>query len=169
MHCKGFLETWLTFEVPTPLIPLLFSVVLCVCLLVVQGKIRLWEVRGKSITQVSLCYILKHLEDRKAWPVLIYYTWCDIILIFKLHRRTRLTPRSSIHSLKIRMTSHPCNKYEQIMLSYLLSVKFISIMFFSKTIDPEQFELLLRLQIFEKLWSFVIQVTKVSKQTLRGQ
>ena len=123
MHCKGFLETWLTFEVPTPMIPLLFSVVLCVCLLVVQGKIRLWEVRGKSITQVSLCYILKHLEDRKAWPVLIYYTWCDIILIFKLPRRTRLTPRSSIHSLKIRMTSHPCNKYEQIMLSYLLSVK----------------------------------------------
>ena len=33
-----------------------------------------------------------------------------------------LMPRSSIHSLKIRMTSHPCNKYEQIMLSYLLSV-----------------------------------------------
>ena len=125
MHCKGFLETWLTFEVPTFLIPLLFSVVLCVCLLVVEGKIRLWEVRGKSITQVSLCYILKHLEDRKAWHVLIYYTWCDIILIFKLHRRTRLTPRSSIHSLKIRMTSHPCNKYEQIMLSYLLSVKYM--------------------------------------------
>ena len=124
MHCKGFLETWLTFEVPTPLIPLLFSVVLCVCLLVVQGKIRLWEVREKSITRVSLCYILKHLEDRKAWPVLIYYTWCDFILIFKLHRRTRLTPRSSIHSLKIRMTSHPCNKYEQIMLSYLLIVKY---------------------------------------------
>ena len=122
MYCKGFPETWLTFEVPTPLIPLLFSVILCVCLLVVQGKIRLWEVRGKSVTRVSLCYILKHLEDRKAWPVLIYYTWCDIILIFKLHRRTRLSPRSSIHSLKIRMTSHPCNKYEQIMLSYLLSV-----------------------------------------------
>ena len=37
-------------------------------------------------------------------------------------RRTRLTPRSSMHSLKIRMTSHPCNKYEQIMLSCLLSV-----------------------------------------------
>ena len=31
--------------------------------------------------QVSVCYILKHLEDRKA-------SWCDIILIFKLHRRT---------------------------------------------------------------------------------
>ena len=29
----------------------------------------------------------------------------------------------SIHSLKNRMTSHRCNKYEQIMLSYLLSVK----------------------------------------------
>ena len=43
---------------------------------------------------------------------------------FQLHRRTRLTPRSSIHSLKIRMTSHSCNKYEQIMLSYLLSVNY---------------------------------------------
>ena len=51
--------------------------------------------------QVSVCYILKHLEDRKA----------------------RLMPRSSIHSLKIRMTSYPCNKYEQITLSYLLSLK----------------------------------------------
>ena len=72
--------------------------------------------------QVKVSYILKHLEDRKALSVHIYYTWCDIILIFKLHRRTRLTPRSSIHSLKIRMTSHPCNKYEQITLPYLLSV-----------------------------------------------
>ena len=66
--------------------------------------------------QVSVCYILKHLEGRKALSVHTYYTWCDIILIFKLHRRTRLTPRSSTesstHSLKIRMTSHPCNKYD---------------------------------------------------------
>ena len=53
-----------------------------------------------------------------------YYTWCDIILIFKLHRRTRLTPGSSIHSLKIRMTSHPCNEYEHTTLSNLLSVKY---------------------------------------------
>ena len=73
--------------------------------------------------QVDVCYILKHLEDRKALSVHIYYTWCDIILIFKLHRRPRLTPRASIHSLKIRMTSHPCNKCEHITLSYLLSVK----------------------------------------------
>ena len=88
------------------------------------------------LIQVSSCYILKHFEDRKAWYVHIYYTWSDIILIFKLHRRTRLMPRSSVHScLKIRMTSHPCNKYEhtipscllsikQIALSYLLSVKY---------------------------------------------
>ena len=47
--------------------------------------------------------------------------WCDIFLIFKL----RCTPRSSVHSLKIRMTSHPCNKYQQITLSYLLSVKYL--------------------------------------------
>ena len=77
----------------------------------------------KLLIQVSLCYILKDLEDRKAWYVHIYYTWYDI-LIFKLHRRTRLTPRSSIHSLKIRMTSHPCTKYEHTMVSYLLSVKY---------------------------------------------
>ena len=76
------------------------------------------------LIQVSLCYILKHLEDMKEWYVHIYYTWCDIILIFKLHRRIRLTPRSSTHSLKIRMTSHPCNKYEHTTLSYLLSVNY---------------------------------------------
>ena len=70
----------------------------------------------------NVCCILKHLEDRKALSVHIYYTWCDIILIFKLHKRTRLTPRFSIHSLKLRMTSHPCDKSEQITLSYLLSV-----------------------------------------------
>ena len=76
------------------------------------------------LIQGSLCYFPKDLEDRKAWYVYIYYTWCDIVLIFKLHRRTRLTPRSSIHSLKIRITSHPCNKYEHTTLSYLLSVKY---------------------------------------------
>ena len=75
------------------------------------------------LIQVSLCYILKHLEDRKAWYVHIYYTWCDIILIFKLHRRTQLTPpRSPIRSLKIRMMLHPCNKSEHTTLSYILSV-----------------------------------------------
>ena len=30
-----------------------------------------------------------------------------------------------LYSLKIQMTSHPCNKYEQIMLSYLPSVNYI--------------------------------------------
>ena len=70
--------------------------------------------------QVNVCYILKHLEAGKALSVHIYYTRCDIILIFKLRRRTWFTPRSSIHSFKIRMTSHPCNKYEQITLFYFL-------------------------------------------------
>ena len=74
--------------------------------------------------QVNVCYILKHLDDRKALSAHIYYTWCDIILIFNMHRRTRLTPRSSIHSLKIRMTSHLYNKYEKITLSYFLSVNY---------------------------------------------
>ena len=67
------------------------------------------------LIQVSLCYILKHLEDRKAWHVHIYYT-------YTLHLTPQLTPRSSIHSLKIRLTSHPCNKYEHTTLSYLLSI-----------------------------------------------
>ena len=35
--------------------------------------------------------------------------------------------RSSIHSLRIRMTSYPCNKYEQITPSYLLSVNYCSL------------------------------------------
>ena len=77
----------------------------------------------------------KHLGDRKALSVHIYYIWCDIILIFKLHRRTRRIPRSSTHSLKIRMTSHPCNKYGQITLSYLLSVKDIFCWIFYKNRD----------------------------------
>ena len=42
-------------------------------------------------------------EDRKALSVHIYYTWRDLI----------------------RMTSHLCNKYEQIMLSYLPSVNYL--------------------------------------------
>ena len=73
--------------------------------------------------QVNVCYILKDLEDRKTLTVHIYCTWCDIILILKLPRRTGLTSLSSTYSLKIQMTSHPCNKYEHIMLSCLLSVK----------------------------------------------
>ena len=35
----------------------------------------------------------------------------------KRERQGRLTPRSSVHSLKIRMTSHPCNKYEAFLFS----------------------------------------------------
>ena len=50
--------------------------------------------------QVNVCYILKHLEDRKALSVHVCNTWCDIILIFKHHRRTRLAPRSSIHKFE---------------------------------------------------------------------
>ena len=53
------------------------------------------------VIQVSVCYIVKHLEDREGLSVHICFTWCDIILISKLHRRARITPLSSIHSLKI--------------------------------------------------------------------
>ena len=70
--------------------------------------------------QVNVCYILKHLEDRKVLSVHIYYTWCDIILIFKLHKRTRLMPRSSMHSLKLlsvnlktEMTSDPSSYHKE--------------------------------------------------------
>ena len=37
------------------------------------------ERENQSDIQVSLCYILKHLEDRKVGSVPVYYTWCDII------------------------------------------------------------------------------------------
>ena len=127
MHRKGFPTTWLTFEALRSFVPLLFSFVISVCLTVVKAKSdsRRCE-KHMLLIQASLCYILKHIEERKTWAVHIYYTWCDVILIFKLQRRTRLTPRSSIHSLKIRLTSHPCNKYEYTTLSYLLSVNSIS-------------------------------------------
>ena len=137
MHCKSFHETWLTFEMPTSIILLLFSVVICLsngasnsmifenattCALVYvyqllkENKILLGE-ENLLVIQFSVCYILKQLEDRKAWSVHIYY----ILLIFKVHRRTRPMPRFSIHRLKIRTTSHPWN--EQITLSYLLKIK----------------------------------------------
>ena len=38
MHCKGFLETWLTFEVPTSFINLLFSVVICLVLCIFVSR-----------------------------------------------------------------------------------------------------------------------------------
>ena len=48
----------------------------------------------------------------------------DVILILKLHRRTQLR-FVLLYSLRIRMTSCPCNKYEQITPSYLLSVNYV--------------------------------------------
>ena len=51
-------------------------------------------------------------ESLDDYDLKVIYTCC----------KTVNTPRSSIHSLKIRMTSHPCNKYEQKTLPYLLSV-----------------------------------------------
>ena len=89
------------------------------------------------VIQVSLCYILKQLEDKKALSVHIYYTCCDVILISKcteeLGERGELGLRLVlIHSLKIRVTSRPCNKYEQITLSYLLNAEESDIL---RTID----------------------------------
>ena len=37
-----------------------------------------------------VCYILKQLKDKKARSVHIYLHGFDVILIVKLHRRTRL-------------------------------------------------------------------------------
>ena len=127
MHCKGFLETW-HFVWSTKIFHSFAVFFRHLCMFTSNSsKVGVQVVRGIHAKflyiQLSLCHILKHLEDKKAWDVHIYYTWCDIILIFKLHRRTPLMPRSFIHSLKIRMTSHPCYIYEHTTLSYLLSVK----------------------------------------------
>ena len=42
----------------------------------------------------------------------------DVNILF--HAGFSASLRSSIHSLRIRMMSYPCNKYEQITPSYLL-------------------------------------------------
>ena len=44
--------------------------------------------------------------------------------------------RSSVHSLRIRMTSYPCNKYEQITPSNLLSAKYIVLSLHLSTFWP---------------------------------
>ena len=54
------------FEVPTSFIPLLFSVVICVCLSVVQGKSDSGRSKENLLVTQVMSYILKHLEDRKA-------------------------------------------------------------------------------------------------------
>ena len=103
MHCKGFLET-------VNCQPLLFLF----CFLSSSAYVyQHFKAKSNLVRKICLLSRLMYVA------VHIYYTWCDIILIFKLYRKTRLTHRSSLHSLKIRMTSHLCNKYEQITLSYL--------------------------------------------------
>ena len=76
-----------------------------------------------------MCYILKHLKDKKLWSVHVYY-----MLWRHSHSQTAqknsASLRSSIHSSRIRMTSYPCNKYEQITPSYLLSVNWLSVLNF---------------------------------------
>ena len=74
-------------------------------------KRPVWEDKGKHIALSQLISKMHHdcimngsclyhvtfeawmkttLEDRKLLSVHIYYTWCDIVLILKLHRRTLL-------------------------------------------------------------------------------
>ena len=75
--------------------------------------------------QVNVCCILKHLEVRKALSVHIYYTWCDIILIFKLHRRTRLTPRSSIGGLHVTSSKRDNANYDRFVPNFDMANKTI--------------------------------------------
>ena len=67
MHCKGFLETWLTFALRS-FIPWLFSFVICVCLPAVQSKVRLGEARG-----IHASYSGKFL----LYYTLFFYTQID--------------------------------------------------------------------------------------------
>ena len=81
MHCKGFLET----------ISILLSFpVFCHHLRMFTSLSRQNETLGGEenifAIHANVCYILKHLEDTKALSAHTYYTRCDIILIFKLHR-----------------------------------------------------------------------------------
>ena len=122
LYCKGFLETWLTFETLRWSIPLLFSFVIYECLPAVKPKSdsRRWEIRIHASYSGKLMLYSKTLRRSESviCSYLLRLVWHHSH--FKLHR---LTPRSSIHSLKIQMTSHSCNKYEHTLLSYLLSVK----------------------------------------------
>ena len=68
IHCKGFLERWLTFEALRYLSFALF----CHNLRMFTSSSR--YIKSDSgrceenllVIEISLCYILKHLEDRKA-------------------------------------------------------------------------------------------------------
>ena len=68
-----------------------------------------------------MCYILKHLKDKKLRSVHICYT---VMTLFSFSNCTEELNclGSSKHSLRMRMMSYSCYKYEQIMPSYLLSV-----------------------------------------------
>ena len=59
-------------------------------------------------TQISVCYILKHLEDRKALSVHIYYTYASFFY-------TQFENSNDVTSVY---------KYEQITLFYFPSVKY---------------------------------------------
>ena len=65
----------------------------------------------------------KTSQYERRWPSVILENPWRVIFVDDCMQMW-ITPRSFIHSLNIRMTSHPCNKYEQITLSYLLSVRY---------------------------------------------
>ena len=85
--------------------------------------------------------------------------FCDKIYILLQNNRwrwRRASLRSSIHSLRIRMTSYPCNKYEQITPSYHLSVKHTMFIFYKFKISSGA--------IAEPLWSHFAKIAhKVAK------
>ena len=97
----------------------LVFVVICTCSLVNQGNVRLWKVRGKSARHSGQCTFYSRALRRQESVI------CSYLLHLVWHHsrfQTAQKNSTSINSLKIRMTSHPCNTYEQITLSYLLSI-----------------------------------------------
>ena len=54
----------------------------------------------------------------------IFIIWLSRHSHFQNAQKNSASLRSSIHNLRLRMTSYPCNKYEQIMPFYLSSVKY---------------------------------------------
>ena len=59
-------------EVPTSFTPVLFSVVFCVRLSVVQGKVRLWEVKGKSACYSGQCVLYSKTLGRQESMIRSY-------------------------------------------------------------------------------------------------
>ena len=78
---------------------------------------RQWRQHSISLL-VFLCYILKHKKDLKLW---YFRNYCTSVKQFQSAQKFLASPCSCVLSLRIRIRSSPCKKYEQITPSYLLS------------------------------------------------